>query len=199
MSSRDVKFNELKVGKLIVDSDAQTDGSTPEAQEQRDDQESNYTTTDEFKEPVATSKREKSGRSKRETRKPFSQTDEYDYSDAMIALMVKFVVNDAPADFKDIEGRSDAADWRAAVKDENKSFELTKWVFKRKIDENGKLAQFKARLVALGYMQKKGTDYGKTYAPVARMSTIRLLLAIGIQKQFQFRHLDVKTAFLNGL
>jgi hypothetical protein len=53
----------------------------------------------------------------------------------------------------------------------------TKWVFRNKLDENGVITRNKARLVAQGYNQEEGIDYEETYAPVARLEAIRLLLS----------------------
>ena len=56
----------------------------------------------------------------------------------------------------------------------------------------------KARLVAQGYSQMKGVDYDETFALVARMESIRILLALACHLKFKFYQMDVKTAFLNG-
>ncbi|KAK2356903.1 putative mitochondrial protein [Trifolium repens] len=53
----------------------------------------------------------------------------------------------------------------------------TRWDFRNKLDENGVIVRNKARLVAQGYNQEEGIDYEETYAPVARLEAIRLLLA----------------------
>ena len=53
-----------------------------------------------------------------------------------------------------------------------------KWVFKYKLAANGDIARQKARLIAKGYIQVKGTDYNETYAPVASYDSLRFLLAI---------------------
>jgi hypothetical protein len=73
-----------------------------------------------------------------------------------------------------------------------------KWVFKVKRDEQGNVVRHKARLVVKGYAQHQGIDYDEVFAPVARMETIRLVLAVAAQKGWQVHHMDVKTAFLNG-
>ena len=73
----------------------------------------------------------------------------------------------------------------------------TKWVFRNKLDENGMITRNKARLVAQGYNQEEGIDYEETYAPVARLEAIRLLLAYACAKDFKLYQMDVKSAFLN--
>nr|GEW76997.1 putative reverse transcriptase domain-containing protein [Tanacetum cinerariifolium] len=67
-----------------------------------------------------------------------------------------------------------------------------------KLDENGIVSQNKARLVAQGYNQQEGIDYDKTYAPVARLESIRILLAYAYALDFKIFQIDVKRAFLNG-
>jgi hypothetical protein len=73
-----------------------------------------------------------------------------------------------------------------------------KWVFRTKYDSEGKAYRYKARLVAKGYSQKYGDDYDATFAPVAKQSTFRTLLAVAAVRRMKVRHYDVKTAFLNG-
>ena len=73
-----------------------------------------------------------------------------------------------------------------------------KWVFRVKKDNMGKVVRYKARLVVKGYSQKEGIDYGQVFSPVARMESIRILIAIAAQEEWELHHLDVKTAFLNG-
>nr|GEZ06263.1 retrovirus-related Pol polyprotein from transposon TNT 1-94 [Tanacetum cinerariifolium] len=74
----------------------------------------------------------------------------------------------------------------------------TKWVFRNKLDENGIVSQNKARLVAQGYNQKEGINYDETYALVARLESIRILLAYARALDFKLFQMDVKSAFLNG-
>ncbi|GJW35946.1 retrovirus-related pol polyprotein from transposon TNT 1-94 [Tanacetum coccineum] len=74
----------------------------------------------------------------------------------------------------------------------------TKWVFKNKLDENGVVSRNKARLVAQGYNQQEGIDFDETYAPVARLESIRILLAYASAHDFKLYQMDVKSAFLNG-
>ncbi|GJT06478.1 retrovirus-related pol polyprotein from transposon TNT 1-94 [Tanacetum coccineum] len=74
----------------------------------------------------------------------------------------------------------------------------TKWVYRNKLDKNGIVTRNKARLVAQGYNQQEGIDYDETYAPVARLESIRILLAYACALDFKLFQMDVKSAFLNG-
>jgi hypothetical protein len=73
-----------------------------------------------------------------------------------------------------------------------------KWVFKVKKDPEGNIVKHKARLVAKGYAQVRGVDFDEVFAPVARIETVRVLLALAAQGGWQVHHMDVKSAFLNG-
>jgi hypothetical protein len=66
----------------------------------------------------------------------------------------------------------------------------TKWVWKNKEGEKGEVVRNKSRLVSQGFSQKEGIDYEETFAPVARLEAIRILLAFSV---------DVKSTFLNGV
>jgi hypothetical protein len=74
----------------------------------------------------------------------------------------------------------------------------TKWVFRNKKDEHGVVTRNKARLVAKGYSQVEGLDFDETYAPIARLESIRILLAYATYHGFKLYQMDVKSAFLNG-
>ena len=90
-------------------------------------------------------------------------------------------------------------DWRMAMNSEiesiekNKTWTLTelpvgtkkiggKWVYKTKYDENGKIEKYKARLVAKGYSKKYGVDYTEVFAPVARMDTVQMIIALAAHR-----------------
>ena len=75
----------------------------------------------------------------------------------------------------------------------------TKWIFRNKTNEEGNVIRNKARLVVQGYSQMERVDYDETFAPVARMEPIRILLALACQLKFKLYQMDVKIAFLNGL
>ena len=74
----------------------------------------------------------------------------------------------------------------------------TKWVFRNKQDQDGIVIRNKARLVAQGYTQVEGLNFRETYAPVARLEAIRILLAYACAHNIKLYQMDVKSAFLNG-
>ena len=88
--------------------------------------------------------------------------------------------------------------WDLVDLPENKKLIGSKWVFKIKHDSNGQVDRFKARLVAQGFSQKHGIDYNDVFAPVARYTPIRSILAIANQLDLEVHQMDVKSAFLNG-
>jgi hypothetical protein len=90
---------------------------------------------------------------------------------------------------------------------ENQTRELTelpghraiglKWVYKIKNDEAGVVIKYKARLVAKGYVQQASVDFEEVFAPVARMESIRLVLALVADEGWVVHNMDMKTVFLN--
>src|SRR3954469_14482413 len=74
----------------------------------------------------------------------------------------------------------------------------TKWIFRNKKDEDGIVERNKACLVAQGYTQIKGIYFGETYAPVAHLECIRVMLAFEKFNDTLLYQMDVKSAFLNG-
>ncbi|XP_070010948.1 uncharacterized protein [Nicotiana sylvestris] len=117
---------------------------------------------------------------------------------------------------KNIKEALKYADWITAIQDELHQFERnnvwylvpippdqtiigTRWVFRNKLDEHGITTRNKARLVVQGYNQEEGIDYDETFAPVARMEAIRILIAFASHMEFTLFQMDVKSAFLNGL
>ncbi|RVW45687.1 Retrovirus-related Pol polyprotein from transposon TNT 1-94 [Vitis vinifera] len=108
-----------------------------------------------------------------------------------------------------------SANWRLAMNNEIKSIEknqtwtLTeqsvgakrigvKWVYKTKYNEHGKIDKYKAHFVAKWYSQKYGVDYTEVFALVARMDTVRMIIALAAQKNWTIFQLDVKSTFLHG-
>jgi hypothetical protein len=111
--------------------------------------------------------------------------------------------------------RPDRKEWEAAIVKELDSLKLqnvyetvkcpagikpihSRWLFKIKFDSENKPVTYKARVVAKGYLQQAGVDYDETYAPVARMKSIRILLSIAAKRKMKLKQLDYQTAFLNA-
>ena len=125
------------------------------------------------------------------------------------------VMLEEPKTFQDAITSPQSDDWKMALDEEIRSlseqnvYEVVqqspdvnplpcKWVFKIKYDRNGNIQRFKARLVAKGYKQISGIDFHETFSPVAKQSTLRLLLTLAAAKDLEIRNIDIKTAFLNG-
>nr|GEU28813.1 zinc finger, CCHC-type [Tanacetum cinerariifolium] len=126
-----------------------------------------------------------------------------------------FNVEDDPKIFDELMKSRDVAFCKEAINDEmesimsNNTWVLAdlplgykplgcKWIFKIKLKVDGTIEKFKARLVIQGFKQKSGIDYFDTYAPVTRISTIRLLIAMASIHNLIIHYMDVKTSFLNG-
>lgn len=88
--------------------------------------------------------------------------------------------------------------WELVSRPQHKNVIGVKWVFRTKLNADGSINKHKARLVVKGYAQVFGVDFSETFAPVARLDTIRLVLALAAQKGWKVFQLDVKSAFLNG-
>ena len=128
---------------------------------------------------------------------------------------VTFLLESEPQTFKEAMLSSDSTSWKEAVNSEiesilsNHTWELvdlppgnkplgSKWIFKRKMKDDGTIDKYKARLVVKGFRQKEGLDYFDTYSPVTRITSIRMLIALAAVYGLEIHQMDVKTAFLNG-
>jgi len=117
-----------------------------------------------------------------------------------------------PASFAEAEKK---LEWQQAMNEEiraveeNKTWRLVelppghrpiglRWVYKVKKDAAGNIVRHKARLVAKGYVQRAGIDFDEVFAPVARLESVRLLVATAAHAGWSLHHLDIKSAFLNG-
>ncbi|MCO5575447.1 hypothetical protein L7F22_029248 [Adiantum nelumboides] len=88
--------------------------------------------------------------------------------------------------------------WTLVPKPPKRKVVSTKWIFKTKYKADGSLDKHKARLVARGFSQRPGVDFDETYAPTARMTTIRTVLCLAAHFGWAVFQMDVKSAFLNG-
>ena len=88
--------------------------------------------------------------------------------------------------------------WTLVPRLEGEHIIVTKWISHNKTDEEGNVIRNKARLVVQGYFQMEGVDYDEIFAPVARMESIRILLALVCQLNFKLYQIDVKITFLYG-
>ncbi|KAL0378947.1 UNVERIFIED_CONTAM: Retrovirus-related Pol polyprotein from transposon TNT 1-94 [Sesamum radiatum] len=128
---------------------------------------------------------------------------------------VTYNIEDYPVTFKDVMASSEAKQWKESIQSEkdsivsNGTWKLVdlppgyttigcKWIFKKKLKPDGSVDKFKARLVAKGFKQKKGIDYFDNYYPVAKLTTIRVLIALAWVYSLPIHQIDVKTAFLYG-
>ena len=73
-----------------------------------------------------------------------------------------------------------------------------KWVFKKNMNVEGKVEKYKAWLVEKGYSQVPGIDFGDIFSPVAKVTSIKLLLSVVDAFDFEVEQMDVKTPFLHG-
>jgi hypothetical protein len=88
--------------------------------------------------------------------------------------------------------------WKLVERPNRHNVIRTKWVIRNKQDQDGIVVRNKARLVAQGYTQVEGLDFGEIYAPVERLEAIRILLAYVCAHNIKLYQMDVKSVFLNG-
>ena len=119
-----------------------------------------------------------------------------------------------PTSFEEATNSPERAKWNEAMGkkmkslSDNKVWELTTLlpgkkaigcVYKVKTNSDGSIERYKARLMARGFDQKFGLDYDKTFCPVVRLESLRTLIALSTQRGLELHHVDVHTAFLNGI
>lgn len=109
--------------------------------------------------------------------------DSHQWRDAMEEELAAFAANDT---------------WTLVDLPEGRNPVKTKWVFKRKRAEDGTVVRHKARLVAKGCSQQYGIDYGETFSPVVRYSSIRMLIALAAQRSMGIDQMDAVTAYLQS-
>ncbi|KAK4402470.1 Retrovirus-related Pol polyprotein from transposon TNT 1-94 [Sesamum angolense] len=128
---------------------------------------------------------------------------------------ITYNIEDDPITFGNAMAYVEAKQWKEAVKSDMDSIVSNgtlvlvdfppgcttigcKWIFKKKLNPDGSVDKFKARLVAKGFKQKEGIDYFDTYSPVARLTTIRVLIALASVYDLPIHQMGVKTTFLYG-
>jgi hypothetical protein len=89
--------------------------------------------------------------------------------------------------------------WEIVPRPKSKDVVSSKWLFKIKHVVDGSIEKYKARFVARGFSQKEGIDYEETFAPMARYTSIRTIIALAAKMKWKLHQMDVKTAFLNGV
>ena len=202
--SRDVVFNESKLG-IEENQEKQSESHRIEIQSDSGDQDVSVGSEIIDKE-VNEEEMPELRRSQRTRQKP-------DYYGVWVNAMED--LSEEPATFKDALASPDKDKWRDAMQKEIQSLAKnhvwdhvespkdrqvvgSKWVFRRKVGENGVVERYKARLVAQGYSQKFGQDYEETFSPLVRFESIRMIISLAAQYQLKLYQMDVTTAFLNG-
>lgn len=134
---------------------------------------------------------------------------------AVMAYSAETYLADLPGSISEIYSREDKEEWMQAVNEEiaalkkNNTWSLcdlpegkkaikSMWVFKVKCDDSGNIERRKARLVIKGCSQRPEFDFCETYAPVARLTTLRFLLVVINDRNLLVYQMDVKNAFLHS-
>jgi hypothetical protein len=98
----------------------------------------------------------------------------------------------------ELKSLQDHGTWKVIPPPEGKHIVSCKWVWRIKTKPDGSIECYKARLVAQGFTQTRGVDFNETFTPVTRLDTLRLLAATAAQREWEFRQIDIKTAYLYG-
>lgn len=132
-----------------------------------------------------------------------------------VSMVAMLAVENEPKTYEEAVNSSERANWLAAMQDEydsliengtwilvnrpkNQKVIDNKWVYKLKMNTDGSIERFKARLVVRGFTQVYGVDYEETFSPVVRFVSVRAILALAAERKAKLRQFDVKTAFLHG-
>ena len=98
-------------------------------------------------------------------------------------------------DFKSLQ---DNETWELAPFPSKRKLVQCKWVYRTKVVVDGSDIKYKSSLVSKVFSQFQGVEYTGTFAPVSKMNSIRLVLAIASSKRWEVHHMDVKSEFING-
>ena len=123
---------------------------------------------------------------------------------------------DIPETFEQAIRSPQASEWKRAMEDEVQALKdkgvikeekltdkyqtaiSSRWVYAAKSDEHGNVTRYRARLVARGFSQRPGIDFNETFAPVARLASFRLVLALSTQMNLKLYQADINQAYLNA-
>ncbi|XP_070662223.1 uncharacterized mitochondrial protein AtMg00820-like [Malus domestica] len=98
----------------------------------------------------------------------------------------------------ELQALHDNRTWSVVKLLEGKKSVGSRWVYKTKFNSDGTIERHKARLVARGFTQTYGLNYKETFAPVAKMNTVRVILSVIVNKSWPLYQTDVKNAFCMG-
>jgi hypothetical protein len=88
--------------------------------------------------------------------------------------------------------------WQSALLPSGRTAILCKWVLKRNLNADGSVEGHKARLVLKGFRQRPGVDFDAVFAPVVRMSTVRLFFTVVASQDLEYHQIDFKNVFVQG-
>ena len=151
-----------------------------------------------------------------ESKSPIRFTSEIRSIESAMAVEIEDgISDDDPKTLVEAKERPDWPEWEKAMEEElalMKKYDVwdevdepedtnivgSRWVFRIKRDSNGKILKYRARLVAQGFTQMYGVDFQDTFAPVARLSSIRTVIALAASEDWELHQMDVKSAYLNS-